>query len=126
MAVADMELRSRQGSTADNGFSRVDDQSNSEPSDYSPRRHSIDSSLLPPEQAHTVEYFQQSLEKIRILMKMHSYIRESYRAVSAVKENERWTFSQLFFAVPHFQHYIYFLFVPTLIFRQSYPRSSTI
>eukprot|EP00128_Syssomonas_multiformis_P004843 Colp12_sorted_trinity150504_noHs@22871 len=65
-------------------------------------------------------------EQVRILMKMHSYIRESYRAVSAVKENERWTFSQLFFAVPHFQHYIYFLFVPTLIFRQSYPRSSTI
>uniref|UniRef100_A0A3B3CIB7 Sterol O-acyltransferase 2 n=1 Tax=Oryzias melastigma TaxID=30732 RepID=A0A3B3CIB7_ORYME len=57
------------------------------------------------------------LEQIRFLMKAYSFIREVVPVIlkSTPKKGETSRF-------PTFSSYLYFLFCPTLIFRESYPR----
>ncbi|KAJ3603246.1 hypothetical protein NHX12_030988 [Muraenolepis orangiensis] len=60
-----------------------------------------------------------TLEQIRFLMKSYSFIRESVPFVtrsSEAKEGETQRF-------PTFSSYLYFLFCPTLIYKESYPRN---
>ncbi|KAL8178031.1 UNVERIFIED_CONTAM: Sterol O-acyltransferase 1, partial [Gekko kuhli] len=58
------------------------------------------------------------LEQLRLMMKAHSFIRENaprIRSASPQKTN----------FVPRFSQYLYFLFAPTLIYRDEYPRTPT-
>uniref|UniRef100_A0A3B5BBC1 Sterol O-acyltransferase 2 n=1 Tax=Stegastes partitus TaxID=144197 RepID=A0A3B5BBC1_9TELE len=57
------------------------------------------------------------LEQIRFLMKTYSFIRETTPVImkNTPKEGESPRF-------PTFSSYLYFLFCPTLIYRESYPR----
>lgn len=61
------------------------------------------------------------LEQIRFLMKTYSFLRETAPDIikNAPKEGENPRF-------PTFSSYLYFLFCPTLIYRESYPRNSHI
>lgn len=61
------------------------------------------------------------LEQIRFLMKTYSFIRESAPVIitNPPKEGESPRF-------PTFSSYLYFLFCPTLIYKESYPRNSHI
>ncbi|KAL0978892.1 hypothetical protein UPYG_G00177260 [Umbra pygmaea] len=58
------------------------------------------------------------LEQIRFLMKSYSFIRENLPAIliNTTKEGAGPRF-------PTFSSYLYFLFAPTLIYRESYPRN---
>ncbi|XP_068807903.1 sterol O-acyltransferase 1 isoform X3 [Struthio camelus] len=61
------------------------------------------------------------LEQVRFIMKAHSFIRENVpRVLSAVKEKSSPV------PVPRITQYLYFLFAPTLIYRDNYPRNPTI
>ncbi|XP_029473973.1 sterol O-acyltransferase 1 isoform X2 [Rhinatrema bivittatum] len=61
------------------------------------------------------------LEQVRLFMKVHSFIRENVpRVISSAKEKST------FVPVPKVTNYLYFLFAPTLIYRDSYPRNPTI
>ncbi|KAH8374560.1 hypothetical protein KR200_001137 [Drosophila serrata] len=70
------------------------------------------------------------LESTRLLMKMHAFVRSNAARVVAGKlkqedqENEEKPTGRPF--VPPLSCYIYFLFAPTLIYRDSYPRTSHI
>ncbi|XP_042200114.1 sterol O-acyltransferase 2 isoform X2 [Callorhinchus milii] len=61
------------------------------------------------------------LEQIRFLMKCHSFIRENVPKVlnAKLRDGEE-------LKLPEFSSYLYFLFCPTLIYRDSYPRNSKI
>ncbi|XP_023148793.2 sterol O-acyltransferase 2 [Amphiprion ocellaris] len=61
------------------------------------------------------------LEQIRFLMKAYSFMRETTPVImkNTPKEGESPRF-------PTFSSYLYFLFCPTLIYRESYPRNSHI
>uniref|UniRef100_A0AAY4EU98 O-acyltransferase n=1 Tax=Denticeps clupeoides TaxID=299321 RepID=A0AAY4EU98_9TELE len=65
---------------------------------------------LPP-----VSRFIITMEQIRFLMKSYSFIRESVPSV--IKNAPQ---------IPTLSSYLYFLFAPTLIYRESYPRNSHI
>ncbi|KAK7825281.1 hypothetical protein U0070_009770, partial [Myodes glareolus] len=57
------------------------------------------------------------LEQIRLVMKAHSFVRENVpRVLNAAKEKSSTV------PVPTVNQYLYFLFAPTLIYRDSYPR----
>ncbi|KAF5892313.1 sterol O-acyltransferase 1, partial [Clarias magur] len=59
------------------------------------------------------------LEQVRLMMKVHSFIRENVpRLWSSDKDGSE--------AVPHLNSYFYFLFAPTLIYRDRYPRNPCI
>uniref|UniRef100_A0A8C2ARF6 O-acyltransferase n=1 Tax=Cyprinus carpio TaxID=7962 RepID=A0A8C2ARF6_CYPCA len=58
------------------------------------------------------------LEQVRLIMKAHSFIRENVPRVRSLERNS--------VAVPQFTQYIYFLFAPTLIYRDNYPRNPCI
>uniref|UniRef100_A0A673M2P4 O-acyltransferase n=1 Tax=Sinocyclocheilus rhinocerous TaxID=307959 RepID=A0A673M2P4_9TELE len=58
------------------------------------------------------------LEQVRLIMKAHSFIRENVPRVQYLERNS--------LAVPQFTQYIYFLFAPTLIYRDNYPRNPCI
>ncbi|XP_013376616.1 PREDICTED: sterol O-acyltransferase 1 [Chinchilla lanigera] len=61
------------------------------------------------------------LEQIRMIMKAHSFVRENVpRVLNAAKEKSSTV------PVPTVNQYLYFLFAPTLIYRDSYPRTPTI
>ncbi|KAJ7998850.1 hypothetical protein DPEC_G00209240 [Dallia pectoralis] len=62
-----------------------------------------------------------TLEQIRFLMKSYSFIRENVPAIlnHTAKKGEGPRF-------PTFSSYLYFLFAPTLIYRESYPRNPQI
>lgn len=61
------------------------------------------------------------LEQIRLVMKAHSYVRENVpRVLNAAKEKSSMV------PVPTVNQYLYFLFAPTLIYRDSYPRTPTV
>ncbi|KYO24289.1 sterol O-acyltransferase 1 [Alligator mississippiensis] len=61
------------------------------------------------------------LEQVRLIMKGHSFIRENVpRVLSSVKEKSSTV------PVPRITQYLYFLFAPTLIYRDSYPRTPRI
>ncbi|XP_021106273.1 sterol O-acyltransferase 2 isoform X4 [Heterocephalus glaber] len=58
-------------------------------------------------------------EQVRLLMKSYSFLRETLPGTLRVRGGEgRWT--------PSFSSYLYFLFCPTLIYRETYPRTSSI
>ncbi|CAF0736062.1 unnamed protein product [Adineta ricciae] len=59
-------------------------------------------------------------EQLRLLMKVHSFVRENVRKMS------KQTISASDQQLSHLHQYLYFLFVPTLIYRDTYPRTSTI
>ncbi|XP_061793749.1 sterol O-acyltransferase 2 isoform X1 [Nerophis lumbriciformis] len=61
------------------------------------------------------------LEQIRFLMKSYSFVRESAPVImkAAPKEGDNVRF-------PTLSSYLYFLFCPTLIYRESYPRNTHI
>lgn len=61
------------------------------------------------------------MEQVRMLMKAHSFVRENAsRVILASKES---TDSP---PIPQFSQYLYFLFVPTLVYRDGYPRNPEI
>lgn len=60
------------------------------------------------------------IEQVRLFMKAHSFIREN---VSRVISSPQKTNS---LQVPQLSQYLYFLFAPTLIYRDHYPRTPTI
>ncbi|KAM9613121.1 sterol O-acyltransferase 1 isoform 1-T1 [Trichechus inunguis] len=61
------------------------------------------------------------LEQIRFVMKAHSFIRENVpRVLDSAKEKSSTV------PIPRVSQYLYFLFAPTLIYRDSYPRTPTI
>ncbi|CAL8402912.1 unnamed protein product [Arctogadus glacialis] len=62
-----------------------------------------------------------TLEQIRFLMKSYSFIRETVPVIS--RNEPRQGETQRF---PTFSSYLYFLFCPTLIYRESYPRNPVI
>lgn len=56
------------------------------------------------------------LEQVRFLMKIHAYIRSNVPIIINFKpKTEDFTF-------PNFNNYFYFLFAPTLVYRDEYPR----
>ncbi|XP_012587754.1 PREDICTED: sterol O-acyltransferase 2 [Condylura cristata] len=55
-------------------------------------------------------------EQVRLLMKSYSFLREAAPRTFGVKGGE----------APSFSSYLYFLFCPTLIYRESYPRTPNI
>uniref|UniRef100_A0AAZ3PZF8 O-acyltransferase n=1 Tax=Oncorhynchus tshawytscha TaxID=74940 RepID=A0AAZ3PZF8_ONCTS len=57
------------------------------------------------------------LEQIRFLMKSYSFIRENVPVILKHKTKEEGP------RFPTFSSYLYFLFAPTLIYRESYPRN---
>ncbi|XP_078287519.1 sterol O-acyltransferase 1-like isoform X2 [Rhinoraja longicauda] len=61
------------------------------------------------------------LEQIRLMMKSYSYIRENVPKVLKAKLSQGEVFQ-----MPAFSCYLYFLFCPTLIYRNSYPRTPRI
>ncbi|CAO2637337.1 Sterol O-acyltransferase 1 [Lemmus lemmus] len=59
------------------------------------------------------------LEQIRLVMKAHSFVRENVpRVLNAAKEKSSTV------PVPTVNQYLYFLFAPTLIYRDNYPRKT--
>ncbi|XP_077391367.1 sterol O-acyltransferase 1 [Festucalex cinctus] len=62
------------------------------------------------------------LEQVRLMMKAHSFIRENVPRVLAWTKDK----SSPGPVVPHVSQYFYFLFAPTLIYRDKYPRSPMI
>uniref|UniRef100_A0A3Q4HM32 Sterol O-acyltransferase 1 n=1 Tax=Neolamprologus brichardi TaxID=32507 RepID=A0A3Q4HM32_NEOBR len=58
------------------------------------------------------------LEQVRLMMKAHSFVRENVpRVLAWCKEKN---------VVPQVSQYLYFLFAPTLIYRDKYPRNPVI
>ncbi|XP_037944906.1 sterol O-acyltransferase 1-like [Teleopsis dalmanni] len=65
------------------------------------------------------------LESTRLLMKMHAYVRtNAARVVTGKLKSEQKT--QSLSNLPPFSCYLYFLFAPTLLYRDSYPRTTQI
>ncbi|XP_010214264.1 PREDICTED: LOW QUALITY PROTEIN: sterol O-acyltransferase 1 [Tinamus guttatus] len=61
------------------------------------------------------------LEQVRLVMKAHSFVRENVpKVLSSVKEKAGPV------PIPRITQYLYFLFAPTLIYRDNYPRNPTI
>ncbi|XP_026559095.1 sterol O-acyltransferase 1 isoform X2 [Pseudonaja textilis] len=61
------------------------------------------------------------LEQVRFVMKAHSFVRENVpRIISATPQKSN------SFHLPKVSQYLYFLFAPTLIYRDEYPRTPTI
>ncbi|UJR26990.1 hypothetical protein I4U23_008297 [Adineta vaga] len=63
-------------------------------------------------------------EQLRLLMKIHSFVRENVRKMTQQLTNSSDQNSSQEFS--HFNQYLYFLFVPTLLYRDTYPRTSII
>uniref|UniRef100_A0A2K5DHF0 O-acyltransferase n=1 Tax=Aotus nancymaae TaxID=37293 RepID=A0A2K5DHF0_AOTNA len=60
-------------------------------------------------------------EQIRFVMKAHSFVRENVpRVLNSAKEKSSTI------PIPTVNQYLYFLFAPTLIYRDSYPRTPTV
>ncbi|XP_072295004.1 sterol O-acyltransferase 1 isoform X2 [Eucyclogobius newberryi] len=62
------------------------------------------------------------LEQVRLIMKAHSFVRENVPKVLAWTKDKGSPNPQ----VPRISHYLYFLFAPTLIYRDEYPRNPVI
>ncbi|XP_044264898.1 sterol O-acyltransferase 1-like [Tribolium madens] len=61
------------------------------------------------------------LEEVRLLMKQHAFIRRN-----APKVNQYKPHSDTKLILPTFQNFFYFLFAPTFVYRDEYPRTRTI
>uniref|UniRef100_A0A1A9ZYJ0 O-acyltransferase n=1 Tax=Glossina pallidipes TaxID=7398 RepID=A0A1A9ZYJ0_GLOPL len=66
------------------------------------------------------------LESIRLLMKMHAFVRTNIPRVLHGKVKTDDELTQYSIAFPPFNCYLYFLFAPTLVYRDFYPRASRI
>ncbi|XP_057698062.1 sterol O-acyltransferase 1 [Corythoichthys intestinalis] len=62
------------------------------------------------------------LEQVRLMMKVHSFIRENVPRILAWTKDK----SSPGPVVPRISQYLYFFFAPTLIYRDEYPRNQTI
>ncbi|KAL1022443.1 hypothetical protein UPYG_G00027680 [Umbra pygmaea] len=62
------------------------------------------------------------LEQVRLMMKAHSFIRENVPKVLNLAKDKNSSSP----VVPQLSNYIYFLFAPTLIYRDKYPRNPVI
>ncbi|XP_036129401.1 sterol O-acyltransferase 1 isoform X2 [Molossus molossus] len=72
--------------------------------------------MLPPASRSIVIF-----EQIRLIMKAHSFVRENVpRVLNSAKQKSGTV------PVPTVNQYLYFLFAPTLIYRDSYPRTPTV
>lgn len=60
------------------------------------------------------------LEQVRLIMKTHSFVRENVPKVWIKDKKDSKPM------VPQVSHYLYFLFAPTLIYRDKYPRNPVI
>uniref|UniRef100_A0AAY4EVE1 O-acyltransferase n=1 Tax=Denticeps clupeoides TaxID=299321 RepID=A0AAY4EVE1_9TELE len=58
------------------------------------------------------------MEQVRLMMKAHSFVRENVPKVVASRNDKNYSL-----ILPHFSQYLYFLFAPTLIYRDNYPRN---
>ncbi|KAL4634885.1 sterol O-acyltransferase 1 isoform X1 [Arapaima gigas] len=63
------------------------------------------------------------LEQVRLMMKAHSFIRENVPRVLAVARDKNSTETNSSLTTPQVTQYLYFLFAPTLIYRDRYPRN---
>ncbi|XP_064647331.1 sterol O-acyltransferase 1-like isoform X2 [Lineus longissimus] len=63
-------------------------------------------------------------EQVRLIMKAHAFIRSNIPGVIQHKKNDELSSKEG--TVPDFSKYLYFLFAPTLVYRNSYPRTATI
>ncbi|KPP61248.1 sterol O-acyltransferase 1-like, partial [Scleropages formosus] len=61
------------------------------------------------------------LEQVRLMMKAHSFIRENVPRVLAAARDKNTSL-----IIPQVTQYLYFLFAPTLIYRDRYPRNPCI
>ncbi|PVD30707.1 hypothetical protein C0Q70_09982 [Pomacea canaliculata] len=61
-------------------------------------------------------------EQVRFIMKTHAFIRENVSRVIYCKKDDNDEEN----GCPDFSKYLYFLFAPTLIYRDNYPRTKTI
>ncbi|XP_056007870.1 sterol O-acyltransferase 1-like isoform X2 [Ostrea edulis] len=61
-------------------------------------------------------------EQIRLMMKVHAFVRENAAKVLMYKKDD----SAEENGCPDFSKYLYFLFIPTLVYRDSYPRTQKI
>uniref|UniRef100_A0A3Q3EGA9 O-acyltransferase n=1 Tax=Labrus bergylta TaxID=56723 RepID=A0A3Q3EGA9_9LABR len=62
------------------------------------------------------------LEQVRLMMKTHSFVRENVPRVQSWAKDKTSPSP----VVPQLSQYLYFLFAPTLIYRDQYPRNPTI
>uniref|UniRef100_A0A087XMV8 O-acyltransferase n=1 Tax=Poecilia formosa TaxID=48698 RepID=A0A087XMV8_POEFO len=69
---------------------------------------------LPPASCFIV-----TIEQVRLMMKAHSFVRENVPRVLAWKKDKTSSGP----VVPQVSQYLYFLFAPTLIYRDKYPRN---
>ena len=76
---------------------------------------------LPPASALVV-----GCEQLRLIMKIHSFVRENVPMVSSRLRLKDCTDVDLKAIGLDFSNYVYFLFCPTLIYRPSYPRTPKI
>ncbi|KAL2090396.1 hypothetical protein ACEWY4_015084 [Coilia grayii] len=58
------------------------------------------------------------MEQVRLVMKAHSFVRESVPRVLTAQKDKKHAL-----AIPQLSQYLYFLFAPTLIYRDNYPRN---
>ncbi|XP_063421344.1 sterol O-acyltransferase 1-like isoform X1 [Mytilus trossulus] len=65
-------------------------------------------------------------EQLRLIMKMHSFVRENIPRVLNFNNKKDDDSPSEEVMCPDFSKYLYFLFVPTLIYRDDYPRTKTI
>uniref|UniRef100_A0A183BF36 MBOAT_2 domain-containing protein n=1 Tax=Echinostoma caproni TaxID=27848 RepID=A0A183BF36_9TREM len=73
---------------------------------------------LPPASTAIIAF-----EQVRMFMKSHAFVRSSENSSNNSHKAEFDKPQQWY---PDFSHYLYFLFAPTLIYRDSYPRTNSI
>ncbi|CAK9299383.1 unnamed protein product [Gordionus sp. m RMFG-2023] len=71
------------------------------------------------------------LEQLRLLMKVHSFVHENIVKVKTLEKDLKLkkrllTSQDIEETTPNFSKYLYFLFAPTLIYRDNYPRTNII
>ncbi|XP_004342463.2 cholesterol acyltransferase [Capsaspora owczarzaki ATCC 30864] len=76
---------------------------------------------LPPGSAMVV-----LCEQVRLMMKLHSFIRENVPPVLFVRDRQNWRPQEMELVFPLFSNFLYFLFAPTLIYRPNYPRTPVV
>ena len=65
-------------------------------------------------------------ENVRLFMKIHSFVRETSPNVLRARQNPHYNEIDAKLAIGSFDHYLYFLFAPTLVYRTSYPNTPRI
>ncbi|KAK7794579.1 hypothetical protein R5R35_003595 [Gryllus longicercus] len=63
------------------------------------------------------------MEQVRLIMKSHAFVRSNIPRALTYKPHSEQDEKKL---IPEFGHFLYFLFVPTLVYRDSYPRTHKI